>query len=682
MTTKALLIERGITSALIVDDAYDSTPLALDLINDDEAWSNFLADIGEDRKQIQEIFPAFETMDASQLQRSNEFVAAMWGAREKIRPELWRLLFSAYEQATRSDRSFLERLEERLTALGITPIRCGRQTPASVQDAPLIFADLYFGAPQEPSNIQLSLERVKALLKGREDSPPLVILMSRSELLDDKKASFRDEAKLLGAMFRVYRKQELLEDANLERTLERLALHKQDATRVAQFLRCWEKGLEDASARFLRGIRRLDLSDYAQIREVLLAFEGQPLGSYLLDVFDRVLQHEIEGDADTVNAAEELNEINPDVYPAPYISGSIDLQDLVYRSIWQNPLRLDVKTTVAGIPVGLGDVLVRRSILSRSHDESNAVDEPDAFVVLTPACDLVREAGVKRILFVAGKLEILRPNTWTYSEQLIKTPIIVLEGDWRMWIRWNVKDLRMLLPTEIDAILGEHGNYQIALRLRESHALELQQRVLSSMGRIGLVTPMPATFPVSVSVYYLNVEGELKQLVTPIIQREGGVCYTGRDADQAENSRLVLTEPAIDELLTAIANIDENSVNVKARDTLKRLKASNSLARDLQRGLDAPASFKASLQEIRGTWAGSDGQLTEGVLGMIARNPPELTAAQPKYKAFVLVLRDEQLQSSGAVGEWAAAPQEVPSPAESSSKVDSPSTASDGSAQS
>jgi hypothetical protein len=244
-----------------------------------------------------------------------------------------------------------------------------------------------------------------------------------------------------------------------------------------------------------------------------------------------------------------------------------------------------------------------------------------------------------------------------------------------MWIRWNVKDLRMLLPTEIDAILGEQGNYQIALRLRESHALELQQRVLSSMGRVGLVSPMPATFPVSVSAYYLDIEGKMQQLETPIIQREGGVCYTGRDADQEEKSRLVLTEPAIDELLRAIANIDESRVNVKASDTLKRLKASNSLARDLQRGLDAPASFKSSLQEIRGTSAGSDGQPTAGVLGLIARNPPELTAAQPKYKAFVLVLRDEQLQASSTVVEATADSQEQPNPSESSRKEERTSTA-------
>jgi hypothetical protein len=664
MTTKELLIDRGVTSALIVDDAYDAAPLALDISGDDEAWSNFLADIGEDRKQIREIFPDFDSMDASELRRSDKFVSAMWGAREKIRPELWKLLFSTYEQATRSDRGFLERLEEQLKALGVTPIQCGRQISASFRDVPLIFVDLYLGAAQESSNIDLSLDQLRLLLKGRENSPPLVILMSRSDLLDDKKARFRDNAKLLGAMFRVYRKQELLEGDNLQRALERLALHKEDAIRVAQFLHCWEKGLEEASARFLSGIRRLDLSDYAQIRQVLLAFEGQPLGSYLLDVFDRVLQHEIEGDAATIGAAEQLNVINPEIYPAPYISGSIDLQDLVYRSIWQHPLRLQVKTTEAGIPVGLGDVLVRRSILTTAQDAASTNTEPDAFVVLTPACDLVREGAVKRILLVAGKLLTLTPKTWTYSEQTIKTPIIVLGGESRMWIRWDVKDLRMLLPTEIEAMLSQQGSYQIALRLRESHALELQQRVLSSMGRVGLVTPMPATFPVEVSAYYLDVDGTLQPFNLPITAREGGVCYTGRDANGEENSRLVLTEPAIDELLRTIANIAEETVNARAHDTLRKLKASTSLGRDLQRGLKAPVSSKSSFQQIKATSMGVDGQAVEEVVGMVARNPVSITDGQAKYKAFVLVLRDEQSQNDQQV-EPTAVSQELSTPQES-----------------
>src|SRR5438132_12852350 len=124
--------------------------------------------------------------------------------------------------------------------------------------------------------------------------------MSRSELLRDKKEQFREGAELLGSMFRVYTKADLLQGENLERTLERLVLHRPDSMRVARFVHGWKTGLNLASERFVKGIRRLDLPDYAQIRDVLLAFEGQPLGSYLLDVFDRVLAHEIEGYEETI----------------------------------------------------------------------------------------------------------------------------------------------------------------------------------------------------------------------------------------------------------------------------------------------------------------------------------------------------------------------------------------------
>jgi hypothetical protein len=64
---------------------------------------------------------------------------------------------------------------------------------------------------------------------------------------------------------------------------------------VAAFLAAWEEGLAGAGTEFMRLIRRLGLSDYNKIREVLLDAEGQPLASYMLDVFDCVLQHEIEG---------------------------------------------------------------------------------------------------------------------------------------------------------------------------------------------------------------------------------------------------------------------------------------------------------------------------------------------------------------------------------------------------
>src|SRR5258708_18640099 len=243
MTIQELFANRGLKTALSVDDGYDAVPRAQDMTLDDDAWSNFFADLGDDRQQLIAVFPAFEQMTGPQLQQSDEFVSAAWRARERLRPELWDLLFSGYEQIAGSDRKFLARLEAALYAIDVTPIPSGRDIPVAGRDAKIIFADLFLGTAQESGNIDLAIARLRELLKGRESDPPIVILMSRSDLLDDQKAYFRDSARLLGAMFRLHRKAELLKGGTLERTLTRLALHRPDALRVARFVHSWEKGL-------------------------------------------------------------------------------------------------------------------------------------------------------------------------------------------------------------------------------------------------------------------------------------------------------------------------------------------------------------------------------------------------------------------------------------------------------
>jgi hypothetical protein len=418
--------------------------------------------------------------------------------------------------------------------------------------------------------------------------------------------------------------------------------------------------LDSAKDRFLTGIRRLDLSDYVQVQRVLLNYEGQPLGSYLIDVFDHVLQHEIEGDQDTISAAEELNNIATDSYPVPYIASSADLQDLVYRVIWQNPRRLKVKTTECNAPVGFGDVLIRKKQRSEAVAEAAAIEstkstsdneecepkkdaqreaEVDAFVVMTPACDLSREKGAVRILLLAGRLADLTSKTWNYKDDGFKTPIIELPGDRRLWIKWDPKNLRTLLPSEVSEMLQEAGSYEVVLRLRESNALELQQRLLSNLGRVGLLAQMPATFGVTVSAQYLDAAGNMVKFTTPILDREGGVCFTGRDSEGNQHSRLVLTDQVIDELMTALSVTDEQSISPRARETFKRLQASKAFGVDLQRGVEVPSSG-AGYKPIKCLTDKDESKCD--VVGQIARSPKEGVGPEQKYSSFVLVLKEAE----------------------------------------
>lgn len=628
-----LLESRGIRAAVVIDDGYDAVPRATDL-DGTEIWANFFSDASMHHDVLLEIYSAFDDLSPEQLRSSDQFVAALWNAKGTVPAELWDPLFEGYRQAIATDQKFLEELERRLVAVGLSVVKSGRAPPQEAVGIPLIFADLFLGATQQDADIDLSLSALKPMLEGYEREPPCVVLMSRSELLRDKKERFRDGAGLLGAMFRAYSKAQLLEGRNLEATLERLALHRPDALRVARFVYGWKKGLEAASLRFLKGIGRLDLSDYAQIRDVLLAFEGQPLGSYMLDVFDRVLAHEIEGDGETVDAAQELNFTDPALYPAPHIAGSTDLQDLVFRTIWQNPGRLKVKTTIEDIPVGFGDVLVRRDLLGTGA----AAEGPDTYVVMTPACDLVRKDGAKRVLLLSGSVTDIAPKSWTYSKNTFKTPILKLGDDRRVFVRWDAKDIVTLSQADIRDLLSQGGRYHLHLRLREAHALELQQRLLAEMGRIGLVAHMPGTFPVQVEAHFHAPEG-LKKLALDVADREGGVCYVGRDEDGDEQTRLVMTEAAIDELSAQIDRLSAGDVHDKTKSSLARLQKAKSLSSMLQRGLLVPRSDKTGFAPIKANVPEEGGADTEAVIGLVGRNPANMKV-DVKNAALVLVVTD------------------------------------------
>ena len=212
-----------------------------------------------------------------------------------------------------------------------------------------------------------------------------------------------------------------------------------------------------------------------------------------------------------------------------------------------------------------------------------------------------------------------------------------------------MKDVRTLLPSEIASLLAKAGEYDVALRLRDAHALELQQRLLGDMGRVGVIAQMPATFPVEVSAYRLDVSGQLIELNLPEAKREGGVCYTGRDQDGKENTRLVLTEAVVDELVSVIRAIDDDLVHPKALVSLQRAKTSSVLGSHLSRGIALPSSTKREFFRIQVPSVDpSDQSVRDVVIGLCARNPSPLDIRDRQSAGFVLVLRDLDLESPGS----------------------------------
>ena len=573
MELRKLLEDSGIRKAVVIDDVFDDVPRPDEL--DEGDWSNFFDDLGEDgHKFLADQYLGYEDASPDDLRVSQEFIALVWENRTSLPQEAYGHLFLEYEETKRTERTRLDQLVFALESLDLTCTKMGRELDEGAKKAELLFVDLFLGFHQSEDDMNRAIQRVEELVSGRKQNPPLVVLMSRSPRLQEKRDEFRDKAGLLGSTFRVVSKADLAEEGTLETILTRLAMHYQDAKRVAGFVHAWDSGLNQARKNFIQILRRLDLSDLAQVRALLLEFEGQKLGDYLLDVADRVLQHEIESDANTIGAALELNKIDLNKYPAPHLAGSSDLQDLVHRMVFLHSDRLRLSKEEDKVQLQFGDLLRWKSADGTAFSD-------DVSLVVSPACDLVRN-GVERVMLLSGKLGGLEPKDWSYGRHPVRTSIVILPDEDRKWIKWNLKDVKALSWSELDDLFGEQERLSRIGRLREIYAIEIQQMLLADFGRIGRPANLPVSFPVDVSLFYVDTNSKAQKL--DVEEIESAACYVGRDADSKPVHRLVLTEQACDHIERALHALDDDKLHTSARASLAAVKDDRGFFTRFERG--------------------------------------------------------------------------------------------------
>jgi hypothetical protein len=647
MTTLGeLLAEKEILRALVVDDAYDPLPRAADLTIDVDEWTNFFDDLQEaDADIIRGFAPEYDDLPTAELPANNSFVAALWENRDRLRPELINPVFARYDADMATDLAYVDALVVELQGQGLQVETAGRNFQQQAAAADLIVIDLFLGSVQDADAIAESKSKLRQVIELRRGRPPLVILMSRSGRLEEKREEFRDSTGLLASGFRIVRKADLRADGKLARLLRRLAYHRSDSARLAAFMDAWQLGVSDATARTVGLMRTLDLPDYAQIQQLLLSEEGEPTGSYIVDVFDRVLQHEIEREAAIINAAIGLNEITSSEYPPPYVVGSPDLQQLVYRSLFQNAERLRLTGPAGG--VAFGDILrpVARPGDPPLPSPIADVGPDHVLAVLTPACDLQR-GGAKRVLLLVGELRPLGARDWSYADDPMRTPVIELDAT-RHWIKWDLKHIDTISHEVLGASLAADGGLVLVSRLRESHALELQQKMLSAMGRVGLPALMPATFAMQVQVAYPGPDRVPVVLGIPALQNDG-VCFVGRPG--TAKMRLVLSEDAGEAVSAAIAALDVAAVHPNAADALRYLQDNpGELLDALAIGLPLPAPDATTYKQIPAPSGALIGQNLRNI-GLILRNGREEAPIDGGLvpKAGILVLtRDLRREADG-----------------------------------
>ena len=369
-----------------------------------------------------------------------------------------------------------------------------------------------------------------------------------------------------------------------------MASHYEDAKRVARFVHAWDTGLDQARESFIQILRRLDLPDLAQIRALLLDFEGQKLGEYLIDVADRVLQHEIEAQSSTISASQELNKIDLRKYPAPHLTGSPDLQELMHRMIFQHVERQKLSSSDDTPQIQFGDIL-------QCKDEKTGAVTKEVLLVVTPACDLIR-SGTKHILVLPGDLITLAARDWSYGTTMTKTPIFMSSDGSRNWIKWNLKSRQTIPLKTLYERLHEEKGYERLGRLREIYAVEIQQKMLADMGHIGQPANTPATFPVSISLYVVSPQA--KAIPVTVEGFDKAVCFVGKDEGGKRVDHLVLNESACDALKYVIQNYSFDDVHSLAQESLTVLKTDFDFFEWFERGLINVPVKDNKLEEVKG----------------------------------------------------------------------------------
>lgn len=649
MSLSTLLNDRGIRNALIVDDVFDVVPTAADVSSENEAWSNFNDDLTqEQRARIVEEYPEVGTMRFDECIADDKYVEVIWQLRDELGGTA-APIFEAYSADQAADETYVRLVKERLEGLGLSVATAGRDFTEAARDVDLVVIDLFLSKAQDPESLNESKRLLREVLRQRMANPPLVILMSRSSRLESKREEFRDDVGLLDSGFRILKKEDIGTTNLLELQLERLAENSADSLALAKLFHALEIGLTQGAERTLRLLRKLRLSDIGQIQQLLLNAEGQPVGSYLVDVFDRVLQHEIEREDGIINAALALNRFSAAKHPPPYVAGSADLQELVERLLTQNENRLKLPGSVDAC-VAFGDILrvppgadaekLQRSILVDLSPEN-------VLLVLTPACDLQR-GSAPRILLLVGTAKPLSAKDWSYGDDA-RTSSIRIEGE-LCWIKWNLKHIDTVSHGQLAAAF-EAREVLLAGRLREGHALELQQRVLAGLGRVGQMATLPGTFPVAVEVSYPDLHGRLQSLQIDALA-DGAVCFVGRDENGSPMLRLVMTEVVCDGVLAALNDIDEGQVAEQARRAFLHVKSTADLRRLMIQGVDLKGVSGQGWKEISSETGAAS---SVAKMGLIAWNYNVPDSPLPRHNltkaGIVFLIRDAGHENAPGLGD-------------------------------
>jgi hypothetical protein len=644
---RELLKDKKVSVAVIIDDAYDTTPSADDLVT--ARWNSFFDDISEeDDQRLRELVgPEYDELDAPELAKSEGFVQALWSLQDSVGPA--KDIFAVYHATQSRKRQVLEPLVNLLSDdLGMTCHQVGREVSLPELGGQVIFLDLYMGFMEVNSAMKRAASRVRELIDSAPSAPPSIVLLSQSSDIEKLAPRLRDDAELLGCQFRWISKNVLKDPAFVAENIYDLVASHDDSVTLNAFIMSWDKALDVSRKSFMRNIRSLDLADYASVSSLILESEGEPLGDYVLDIYDLHLHSLIEGDTELAAAAKKLNTIDwKKNYPPAQFMPSEELVTLMDGALFHNQVRTDsyfeenhsrtprlgevfldppppndsvvsAQTTDAATPVhavpaaptvaptaeAIAPAVVPDAKQAQIATVTVATEPTPvrakaapryAYVVLSQSCDL-QHGESDRILLLRGEAE---PYSWTQHDRSAKlrTPIMQVDNE-QYSIEWDTLSPETWLLAEIEKKLN--AGVRRTRTFRMPFALQIQQAFIGKLGRVGTLANLPTRYPAGIKIYAKATDETAMLLIETTAAESHAVCLVGRTEKGKLMEWLLLSSHLKERLRVSLENIDAEML-YKETPGLRDFKTDPSFLRALNKGLSVDRTEKGRSRPLKDT---------------------------------------------------------------------------------
>lgn len=521
-----LLSNKQIDAITIIDDAFDLYPSYKDF--NYNQLEELLADAQKESLFGEFIKAGFDISDVNDI--DDNTVKWLWDQKNSATPIgilVENYLGHVMDEKTDPLNTFCELLENELS---VKITKLGSKDDFTCTDAKIIFIDYYLGANLDKDAVENSIKLAKNIYDTYADKPnkPLIVLMSTQDISETVSTSFRDESGLLGGMFEFISKKDIANRNKIILKLGAIAQSLPLSCQIQHFVEAIEKGMKEASTKFIQGIKRLGLEDYVYIQKLSLQEDGHPLGDYMLWLYSAYFGHLLfEENAAINDKQKELDKLTFAQLTPCQKKPTLNLAEIYKSALFSRVDDVgDHPRTPDGLKntyLNLGDLFIK--------DHQN-----DVLMVINAQCDLSFAPDNKSrlfrpnrtILLIQGKLHPLSDKIYNEADKnKVRTELFDYEGK-AYKILWDTKSIISQTYGRIRSWLKLKG-YKRESCLRLPFALEVQHAFASDLTRVGMPVSPPIYKPVKVCLFRQNVDKKYRYI--KLEQEESAFIVLHKDGD-------------------------------------------------------------------------------------------------------------------------------------------------------